>query len=167
MHWGHVRSRDLVHWEHLPIALWPSHDLGEEHVFSGCAAVNAKGQLLLLYTSIGSRLPEQWAAVPQDADLVKWKKHPCNPSLTERLNGTEDGQARAVPWGWVNGCPAGRGWNGCLTLPRVLTLGPDNTLRQQPAPELTKLRGKDGPVTNHTLNDTARVLDKVQGDVLE
>ena len=24
MHWGHFRSKDLVHWEHQPIALWPS-----------------------------------------------------------------------------------------------------------------------------------------------
>src|SRR5262249_38353178 len=43
----------------------------------------------------------------------------------------------------------------------------DNTLRQEPAPELSKLRRKDGPVTNHTLADTARVLDGVDGDVLE
>ena len=42
MHWGHARSRDLVSWEHLPIALWPSERSGEEHVFSGCAAVERR-----------------------------------------------------------------------------------------------------------------------------
>ena len=24
VHWGHARSEDLVFWEYLPIALWPS-----------------------------------------------------------------------------------------------------------------------------------------------
>lgn len=49
---------------------------------------------------------------------------------------------RRIVWGWINGFPAGRGWNGCLSLPRVLSLSGDGQLRQSPAPQLTKLRGK-------------------------
>jgi beta-fructofuranosidase len=287
MHWGHLRSQDLVHWQPLPIALWPAESKGEEHVFSGCAAFTDKGQPLLLYTSIGRRAPEQWAAVPADDQLLKWKKHPANPLLTEalhgkvkvhewrdpfvfrhkgrtyvvcggNLNGSKGGQAvvnvyraengdltrwkylgvlfrhpdaavrniecplffpldgrwvlivsqgrpvqyfvgdlddramkfqprargvmdfgnyyapncledakgRRVLWGWVLDFPPGKGWNGCLTLPRVLTVAQDNTLRQRPLPGLARLRGK-GYAEKDVALGAETVLKGVRGPALE
>jgi beta-fructofuranosidase len=87
MHWGHARSRDLVNWEHLPIALGPSEDRGETAVFSGAATLTRDGQRRLFYTSIGNRSPEQWMAVPADEDLIGWTKSPRNPILTTAVHG--------------------------------------------------------------------------------
>lgn len=47
MHWGHVKSKDLLHWENLPIALYPTF---EDGCFSG-SAIEKDGEMYLLYTS--------------------------------------------------------------------------------------------------------------------
>ncbi|WP_169810092.1 glycoside hydrolase family 32 protein [Paenibacillus antarcticus] len=49
MHWGHVKSKDLVHWEHCPIALSPGDACDVDGCFSG-SAVDNNGELTLIYT---------------------------------------------------------------------------------------------------------------------
>ncbi|MGQ9451722.1 MULTISPECIES: glycoside hydrolase family 32 protein [Leclercia] len=49
MHWGHARSRDMLHWEHLPVALAPVGPEDKDGCFSGSAVVNAD-ELALIYT---------------------------------------------------------------------------------------------------------------------
>jgi beta-fructofuranosidase len=58
-----------------------------------------------------------------------------------------DGQGRRILFGWIpeGRYPGGRnwtrfGWSSCISLPRLLSLGPDRTLRIQPVPELEALR---------------------------
>lgn len=56
-------------------------------------------------------------------------------------NGLFDAEGRHVLWGWVTGV-SGEKWNGCLTLPRVITLAEDGALQSAPLPGLAALRGK-------------------------
>ncbi len=49
MHWGHARSKDLVHWENLPIAIAPDTKADEDGCFSGSAIVK-DDVLYLIYT---------------------------------------------------------------------------------------------------------------------
>jgi beta-fructofuranosidase len=297
IHWGHARSKDLIYWEHLPIALWPSEELDEGHCFSGYGRINGQGQPMLFYTKVSPGLPEawldneQWAAIG-DADLLTWEKHPANPILSLKTHGGPtfegdwrdpfifeeagrvfmtlgakisesdpvvalyeaedarlarwsyrgilyqlpqselrffecpnffklgekwilltspyrpveyvvgsfdvaslrfkaeqrgildygygndtpnfyatnilfDDRGRCILLGWVRGFEAGRGWNGCLALPRLLSIGPDGHPRQQPIPELSKLRGRHSSFAELVLNNSGHTLANVAGDTLE
>lgn len=91
IHWGHARSRDLVHWEHLPIVLAPDAARGEAHCFSGCTVVSDAGVPTILYTSISA------GASPHDGatlalatgspDLLHWERPADNPILTPACHG--------------------------------------------------------------------------------
>jgi len=74
---------------------------------------------------------------------------------------------RRLVWGWVNGFPGGRGWNGCLSLPRQLRLDRDGQLRQAPAPQLQKLRGRGIQQRNVQLNEVEHVIKLPPTNALE
>lgn len=292
-YWGHARSRDLAKWETLPIALWPSTEAGEAEVWSGCCTINGDGEPMIFYTSIApgksaQTHAEQWAALA-DQDLIRWRKSPANPVLTEALHGdkkiydwrdpfvfhdhdrtfmvtggnlnqAQGGQAvvniyeaqnaaltqwvyrgvlfqhpdpsvrtaecpnffklgdkwvllvspygkaqyftgefdaqtcrfqahargfldygpnfyapntmqvpdgRRLVWGWVSGFPGGHGWNGCLSLPRELKFSREGELRQIPAPQLSKLRGKAVEWRNVRLKGEGETLNLPKSSTLE
>ena len=48
-HWGHVTSRDLLHWERLPVMLYPDEPFDCHGVYSGSALVE-DGTMYLYYT---------------------------------------------------------------------------------------------------------------------
>lgn len=50
MHWGHAVSDDMVDWEHIGIALFPTKDYDRNGVFSG-SAIEVDGKLNLYYTA--------------------------------------------------------------------------------------------------------------------
>ena len=95
MHWGHAVSDDLLHWEHLPIALAPDSETGM--AFSGSAVVDyndssgffeGESGLVLIYTST---LPDsdgghqqQCIAYSQD-DGQSWIKYNRNPVIKNKL----------------------------------------------------------------------------------
>lgn len=71
MHWGHAVSDDLMHFEHLPIALYPSKIYDRNGCFSG-SAIEWNQQLYLYYTSIryAKENPEYVHVQYSDDDLI-------------------------------------------------------------------------------------------------
>lgn len=82
MHWGHAVSDDLIHWEELPIALFPDQPY-EDSVSGGCfsgSAVEKDGELYLFYTSVSDKLG-QTQSVVRSKDGVTFEKYEGNPVI--------------------------------------------------------------------------------------
>ena len=85
MHWGHMKSRDLIRWERLPAALAPDMEYDAGGVFSGSAAELPDGRQLLMYTGVQGKdnTPEcrqtQCLAV---GDGLNYQKYEHNPVIS-------------------------------------------------------------------------------------
>jgi beta-fructofuranosidase len=80
-YWGHVISDDLVHWEHLPVALAPDTDY-EKGCWSG-SAVNNHDELTLIYTAHDeNRKPKQVQCIAFSRDGINFAKHKRNPVIS-------------------------------------------------------------------------------------
>jgi beta-fructofuranosidase len=68
---------------------------------------------------------------------------------------------RCILLGWVRGFAAGRGWNGCLAIPRVMTIGPDRRPRQHPVAEMEQLRGAHAAAPPITVDSKHMTVDSL------
>lgn len=82
-------------------------------------------------------------------------------------NSMEDHQGRRVLWGWIRNFKTGRGWNGCMTIARILGIDNDGRLLQIPAPSMEKQRQQPFTLPSVTLNNTTNTLPNFSGDLLE
>src|SRR5690606_408427 len=66
-HWGHAVSKDLIHWEDLPYAIYPN---PEKQVYSGSTLVE-EDRVIAMYhgTGVGNMV-----AVSSDPLLLNWEK---------------------------------------------------------------------------------------------
>jgi len=85
MHWGHAKSKDLVHWKYLPIALAPSEDYELDErggCFSG-SAVDDNGTLAIVYTGTvvrdGKLIQSQCLATSTNG--ITFEKYEGNPII--------------------------------------------------------------------------------------
>lgn len=110
MHWGHATSKDLIHWKHQPVALYPD-SLG--YIFSGSVVVDEnntsglqKGEekpLVALFTyhnmqgEKSGRNDFQTQGLAYSLDRGRtWLKYPRNPVLQN--TGTKDFRDPKVSW---------------------------------------------------------------------
>ena len=88
MHWGHAVTRDLIHWEHKPIALYPD-ELG--FIFSGSAiidkenvsgfGVNGKPPIVAVFTNHGLEDGKEVQSIAYSTDYEHFEKYYGNPVI--------------------------------------------------------------------------------------
>lgn len=86
MHWGHMTSKNLFEWKHLPIAIAPDRFYDKDGCFSG-SAIEKDGQLYLMYTGhvipnvFRKKIHLQTQCIARSSDGINFEKFSGNPVI--------------------------------------------------------------------------------------
>jgi beta-fructofuranosidase len=175
------RSQDLVRWEYVhPICIG---DLTKtEPLWTGsmweCPDLFPLGDKHVLIVSVWDNHHTHYPIY----FVGDYTAHTFTPQLPHMLDygpsfyapqSLRDAAGRRIMFGWLREERAAEaqraaGWSGVMSLPRVLSIGPDGLLGVEPAPELAALRGKHAHWADIDLSPTSPdLLSDLRGDTLE
>lgn len=81
-YWAHARSKDLLHWEHMPHSLTPAFELGLDAIGSGSTIISGEGDALAFYSQSRGSGMEFWRARFTNDSLSRWTHEDNTPILT-------------------------------------------------------------------------------------
>ena len=115
--------------------------------------------------------------------LGDWQGEQFHPTFHEKMSWVDnsffapesllDDKGRRIMWAWIFDGPGFKargdaGWSGTMSLPRVLSLGADGSLRMNPPQEIERLRYNGKQQTGLTIADGAELaLKGIGGNSLE
>jgi beta-fructofuranosidase len=115
--------------------------------------------------------------------LGDWKGEQFHPTFHEKMNWVDnsffapesllDDRGRRIMWAWIFDSPGFKmrtdyGWSGTMSLPRVLSLGSDGSLRMDPPEEIERLRYNGKRRADVVVAaDSELVLHGIEGNSLE
>jgi len=167
------RSPNLIDWEYLHPLYTPSHEWTTDGDDCACPKFFRLGDqqvLLCISHATGARYYlgqyENDVFVPTAHQTMNWPGGCCFAPET-----LVDDRGRRIMWAWAVDQRKDDGIRnnpGVMTLPRVLSMAADSTLRIVPAPELEVLRQNHRAIDNIVLQaDTEFQLGGINGNSLE
>jgi beta-fructofuranosidase len=115
--------------------------------------------------------------------LGDWKGEQFHPAFHEKMSWVDnsffapesllDNKGRRIMWAWIFDGPQFKtrtdyGWSGTMSLPRVLSLGEDGTLRMNPPEEIERLRYNGRKKASLAVKaDSEVALEGVTGNSIE